>query len=138
MKKIFSTLFVIVFNFLNAQTIAVQVTNFENNNGVCFACLFNKAEGFPDSSKNAIKCIKVKIENKIAQFSFKDIPKGDYAIAVFHDENNNGKLDENFLGIPKEGYGVSNNVLPKMNKPKFEAAKFLFTTNRSININIQY
>ena len=41
---------------------------------------------------------------------FNDIPPGTYAIAVFHDENANGKLDKNFLGIPCEGYGASNNV----------------------------
>jgi uncharacterized protein (DUF2141 family) len=137
MKKICSTLFLMGIHFLNAQTIAVQVNSFENNNGVCFACLFNKAEGFPDSSKNAIKCVKVKIENKIAQFSFKDIPKGDYAISVFHDINNNGKLDENFLGIPKESYGASNNNLPKMSKPKFDVAKFTLTPDKSIIIKLK-
>ena len=52
------------------------------------------------------------------------LPHGEYAIAVFVDLNGNGKMDKNFLGIPKEQYGFSNNVMGKMAAPSFEQAKF--------------
>jgi uncharacterized protein (DUF2141 family) len=55
---------------------------------------------------------------------FEGIPQGTYAVSVFHDENMNGKLDKNFVGAPKEGYGASNNPKKRMGPPKFDEAKF--------------
>ena len=121
-----------------AQTVSVQINELKSDKGICEVCLFSKAEGFPDESKNAVSCIKVKIKDKIASASFKALKPGYYAVVVYHDENNNGELDTNFLGIPKEGIGVSNNVKPKMGKPKFDAAKFALTADKSIIINIKY
>lgn len=58
-----------------------------------------------------------------ARFEFKDLPPGDYAVMVMHDENGNGKLDTNMIGMPVEGYGFSNN--PRvMRKPTFDEARF--------------
>ena len=58
-----------------------------------------------------------------ARFEFKDLPPGDYAVMVMHDENGNGKLDSNMIGMPVEGYGFSNNP-NVMRKPTFEEARF--------------
>lgn len=56
-------------------------------------------------------------------FHFADLPPGTYAVKVMHDENGNGKLDTNFMGMPIEGYGFSND--PKvLRKPTFDEAKF--------------
>ena len=68
-----------------------------------------------------------------------EIPEGEYAIAVFHDENTNGKLDTNFLGIPKEQYGFSNHAKGQMKPPKFEDAKFKLTNeqNKFVTINMK-
>ncbi len=52
---------------------------------------------------------------------------GTYALACFHDENGNGKLDTNWLGIPNEGMVASNHAKGRMGPPKFEDAKFAFT-----------
>jgi uncharacterized protein (DUF2141 family) len=60
----------------------------------------------------------------IAQVTLKNLPRGVYAVSVFHDENMNGRLDKNVLGIPKEGYGASNNPRKSMGPPKFAEAKF--------------
>ena len=54
----------------------------------------------------------------------KHLPVGEYAFAVFHDANSNGKLDKNMLGIPTEDYAFSNNALGKMGPPSFEQARF--------------
>jgi uncharacterized protein (DUF2141 family) len=56
-------------------------------------------------------------------YTFKDLKPGSYAVGVFQDENENGKLDSNFLGIPKEGFGFSNN-LKAMRKATFDEARF--------------
>lgn len=58
------------------------------------------------------------------RYTFTEIPSEDYAIAIFHDSNTNGRLDQNFLGIPKEGYGFSENATALMSTPAFKKAKF--------------
>jgi uncharacterized protein (DUF2141 family) len=57
-------------------------------------------------------------------YVFKNVPPGRYAISGFHDENNNGKMDSNFIGIPKEGFFFSNDVKPGMSAPTFESCAF--------------
>ena len=69
---------------------------------------------------------------------FENIPNGTYAIAVVHDENDNKKMDTNFFGIPKEGYGVSNNKYPKMSEPSFDDAKFSLKEDKEISIKMKY
>lgn len=128
-----------LYSFFSASyTINVRVSGFKSEKGQLYACLYNKADGFPSSSNSAFQCLKSKIIKDGTIISFKDIPEGNYAVAVIHDENLNQKLDENFMGIPKEGYGASNNKLPKMSAPKFEASKFLVDGNKNISINLKY
>ncbi|PWF48546.1 DUF2141 domain-containing protein [Massilia glaciei] len=54
----------------------------------------------------------------------KNLPAGEYAFAVYHDANGNGKMDKNMIGIPTEDYGFSNNAMGKMGPPSYDAAKF--------------
>jgi uncharacterized protein (DUF2141 family) len=68
----------------------------------------------------------VKVENKEAVAVFEDVPHGEYAIKVFHDENGNQKLDTNFVGMPKEKFGFSNNVMGRFGPPSYEQARFRF------------
>ena len=130
-------------NFSIAQTaskgkIAVTINNFRNNKGSVRVALFNKPDGFPDA-KRGFKIIDKKITNRNCMVEFDDLPKGEYAVSVFHDENDNKILDRNFLGIPKEGVGASNNAKGHFGPPKYKDAKFLFNGNmQTININIVY
>lgn len=69
----------------------------------------------------------MKIPAGEARCDFEDIPSGSYALVVLHDENMNGKLDTNWLGIPKEGYGFSNNAKPAaFHAPSFSDASFVY------------
>jgi uncharacterized protein (DUF2141 family) len=56
-----------------------------------------------------------------------EVPYGDYAVAVSHDLNGNGKLDKNLFGYPKEPFGFSNNYKPKLSSPDFSDCKFSYT-----------
>lgn len=51
-----------------------------------------------------------------------DLPAGDYGVVAIHDENKNHKLDRNFLGIPKEGFGFANNPHIGLSAPAYQAA----------------
>jgi uncharacterized protein (DUF2141 family) len=70
---------------------------------------------------------------------FAGIAPGTYAVSVFHDENANGKLDTNFMGIPREGVRASNNAKGHLGPPKFNAAAFRFAGGRlDLKITINY
>lgn len=81
----------------------------------------------------------LKIQEAQARCDFQDIPPGTYAIAVIHDENMNGKLDSSWLGIPKEGYGFSNNAKGVVGAPLFSAASFPYDgQNVDLTISLHY
>lgn len=71
-----------------------------------------------------------------ATFVFKDLAPGTYAVMISHDENGNGKLDSNFMGMPTEGYGFSNN--PKvMRKPTWEEARFELAADKAVDVTLR-
>ena len=118
--------------------IVIRISGLRNNNGIIRALLFNTSDGFPANHKNSFALKNVRTENDSVLFVFSDIPYENYAVSVLHDENENGKLDTNWIGLPKEGVGVSNNVKSKFGPPKFEDAKFKLnskTINLTITIN---
>ena len=113
--------------------VVVNISNFKNNNGQVLVAIFNTKDSFLNKG---FKSAKVKIENNACSVTFKNLPKGTYAISMFHDENNNNKLDTNFMGIPKETYGCSNNAKGFFGPPKWEDAKFEIS-NQAIIQNIK-
>ena len=76
--------------------------------------------------RSATHVMVIKVRQTQARCDFADIPPGRYALAVIHDENMNGKLDTNRLGIPTEGYGFSNDVKGLLGPPSFAAASFAY------------
>jgi uncharacterized protein (DUF2141 family) len=119
--------------------IEVQVTGLKNDKGQIMLALHNNADTFPTKPKQAIQTLTAKITNQQAKVTFENVSPGIYAIAVFHDENNNNKLDSNFIGIPTEGVGTSNDAKGHFGPPRFSDAKFTMThQSHSIKIAIQY
>ena len=119
--------------------IHVDVVGLHNNNGQVFCALYASAEGFPKDSRKATRRNTSSISDKIASCEFLGIEPGTYALSVFHDENSNGKLDTNFMGIPREGVGASNDARGHMGPPKFDAAQFQFSGGRfNLKITINY
>jgi len=81
----------------------------------------------------------IKIRDAQARCDFEDIPLGAYALAVVHDENMNGKLDTNWLGIPTEGYGFSNEAKALLGAPSFSATRFPYDgENLDLTISLHY
>jgi uncharacterized protein (DUF2141 family) len=122
-------------------TLTVRVTGARNNKGRIALALFRSEAGFPGDSSKAIQLEQTEInsETHSAQFVLRAVPYGVYAVSVFHDENANGKLDKNFVGAPKEGYGASNNPRKRMGPPPFDEAKFsLSQPEQSIEIKLIY
>ena len=110
----------------------------KNDKGECLLVLYNHVEGSPATSIGAIY-MNSEIKNGKASYTIKDILSGTHAITILHDENGNKKMDTNFLGIPKEGYVVSNNVRRSLiGPPKYEEAKFSHSGNSSLKIKMAY
>jgi uncharacterized protein (DUF2141 family) len=102
-------------------TLQVHVTGFRDNNGTAGGVVFSSASGWPDNRAKAIVQGGFPIADHQAVQSFQ-VPPGQYAVVVIHDENSNMKLDRNFLGIPKEGFGFSNNPRVILSAPSFQSA----------------
>jgi uncharacterized protein (DUF2141 family) len=124
----------------SSVTLTVHIVNARNANGMVRVALFHSAEGFPGDASKALRTQPAKIDPQTlsAKAVFSGIPQGTYAVMVFHDENNNGKLDKNMLGIPKEGYGASNSAAKKMHAPAFDEAKFSLTSDQSVEVKLIY
>ena len=118
-----------------AGDIRVHITKINHPLGDVYVGLFKQAKGFLHIDR-AYKKIKRKAKQSL-YCRFRNIPKGTYAIAIFHDANSNGILDTNFIGIPKEQTGTSNNVISHFGPPSFEKAKFKHTTKTKLSIGLR-
>ncbi len=120
--------------------IHVEILNIRNSTGTVACALFESPDGFPaDYLRTATNVMVIKIRKDQARCDFEDIPPGTYAMAVIHDENMNGKLDTNWLGIPTEGYGFSNDAKGVMGAPPFSAASFAYNgQNLELTMSLHY
>ena len=119
--------------------IHVEVLNIKNSTGAVACALFESAEGFPTEFLGfATNIMMIRVRAEKARCDFEDIPPGTYALAVIHDENKDGKLATNWLGVPTEGYGFSNDAKGVLRAPSFDAASFSYdgqTLNLTITLN---
>ena len=118
-------------------TIKVDVDKIKNATGMMACALFNVADGFPDVQAKSFQYVYVSINSGLANCEFKEVAAGTYAVSVFHDENDNKKLDQNFVGVPLEGYGVSNNIRHMMSAPGFKESSFQLNGEVDKNIKIR-
>lgn len=102
-------------------TLAIHITGFRDNTGAAGGLVFASPKGWPEDIADSIVHGGVPIDGRQAQLTFQ-VPPGRYAVAVLDDENSNMKLDRNFLGIPIEGFGFSNNPRVYFSAPSFRTA----------------
>ncbi len=120
--------------------IHVKILDIRNSAGAVACALFESAAGFPTEYLLAATNIMIiKVRDRQARCDFEDIPHGRYALAVVHDENMNGKLDVQWLGIPTEGYGFSNDAKSLLGAPTFSDASFPYDgRNLDLTIRLNY
>ena len=118
----------------------MKILNIRNSTGTVACALFESADGFPtEFLRSATNVMVIKIRKTQARCDFEDIPPGTYAIAVIHDENMNGQLDTNWLGIPNEGYGFANDAKSLLGVPSFSAASFQYDgRNLELTVSLHY
>jgi uncharacterized protein (DUF2141 family) len=105
-------------------TLRLHVDGLRNSTGVVGSVIFKSADGWPEDTKKCYRHGPTPIPSgqRQATVVWEHVPPGDYGVAVIHDENRNARLDRNFIGIPKEGFGFANNPHVGLSAPPFQAA----------------
>lgn len=115
-------------------TLTVEFNITKYNKGSMFFALYDSEKNY---MKSAIRNAKAKVIDKKAIVVIENLPQGSYGFSFFHDVNDNGKLNKNFLGIPKEPYGFSNNEKGAFGPPDFEDIKVEVNEDTTISIKIK-
>ena len=123
-----------LFSTENPQLI-IKISNIEKIKGEIKIGVFNSDASFLKDGA-ALKNYSVKVEKNTAILTIKNLPKGEYAVSMYHDENSDNECNKNLIGIPKEAYGFSNNIKPKMSAPKYKDCKFNFLENKTLHIKM--
>jgi uncharacterized protein (DUF2141 family) len=115
----------------------VMINGFDNNEGVAKIALSNTQEDY-EAHDQAFRGEETIINEKSAVLTFEKIPFGEYAIKIYHDEDNDNELNSNFLGMPTEEYGFSNNARGSFGPASWDDAKFLFNTPKdTVKIKVE-
>jgi len=135
MKTISTFILLLSIILAKAQTGTIDITVYgiQSTQGNIVAYLFN-ADTYADE-EDALHTIVSPVKEG-TNLQFENIPAGTYAIILCHDENSNKEMDSNWLGVPKEYVGLSNNVFGSMGWPKFNEASFKVNENKTVSLSI--
>ena len=127
-KNLLSILLFIAVCRLHAQhQLTIQIQNIETPKGTLFLGLFDSPRDYDNNQSKTGFFTQTIVNGATASITYQDLPVGLYAIKAYHDVNNNKMLDKNFIGLPREQYGFSNNVMGAFGPPSFEQSQFEIT-----------
>jgi uncharacterized protein (DUF2141 family) len=120
-------------------TIEVVIEGVAHREGVMRLALFDSPDGFPDEMRSVYHRLESPIEADTVTFTIHGVPRGRYAVSVYHDENGDGVMETDFLGRPSEGYGISNDADSTFGPPSFDDASFRTNSDPCvIRISLNY
>ena len=126
-------------NRSESNRLTIAVSGFKNAKGQAGIAVFRSADGFPSDNRKAAAGRAFPIKQGKVRWTIPELKPGRYAILVLHDENSNGKMDTNLLGIPTEGYGVSRDARRPFGPPLFEAAAIVVKgAEQAVVIRVKY
>ena len=123
--------------FSQNYDLTITIPNVKGTDGEIVIGLYNNKESFPLDDKQ-YKMFTIDGDLFQGEYTIKNLPGGEYAVALYHDKNSDKICNTNFLGFPKEGYGFSRNFRPKLSAPKFEDCNFELKENLAITIKLIY
>lgn len=130
-------LFCLLFSPLEPE-LKVEFTNLRAAKGNLYVAVYDRADVFLNTKNVRIQKIVPISQIGSLKISLGNLPPGNYALSCFHDLNGNGQLDTNWMGIPTEPYGFSNNARPKFRAPKWAEAAFeLNQFGRTISVRLE-
>jgi uncharacterized protein (DUF2141 family) len=109
-----------------AADLSLRMSGLKSAAGNIAVAVFAAPDGFPREETKAVRAVRLPIDasSRTAHTVIRNLPAGNYAVAVYHDDNESGRLETNFFGIPQKGYGFSKNARPRMRAPTFDEARF--------------
>ena len=123
-------------NDKSQHQLTLLIKGYEQQQGVTYLSLYDNAENFDSMNGKSIANVQHQIQGDTLSISFNRLSKGEYAISLYHDANNNRKLDRNLLGIPSEQYGFSNDAVA-FGPAKFDKASFKLDGDKTVVINLR-
>lgn len=136
-RLVLSVFFILLSNGVFSQPgLTVVIHDIPNNKGNIMLALYNNPDGFMDKDKTYLNRI-VPATKGVIRFDITGILQGNYAVAIYHDSNANGKLDKNMFGIPTEYYGFSNDARGKFGPPSFKDCEISITGYKEIQIHLR-
>lgn len=128
-------------NTAQKVTLTVSISGVRNDKGQVLIWVWNGPDGFPKKGDKSYKVAAIDAKKAVdgtVTTTF-ELSPGNFAVTTLHDENKNGEMDTNAFGIPKEGYGASNNVVTHLHAPSFEQAKFQVpASGQKISVSMRY
>ena len=120
-----------------AQQLKIEVNGIEDIKGNLRIGIFNSQTDFPEDEAASFNQ-DIPVRGKRQTVVFSDLPKGYYAVAVYHDENRDQELSTNFFGMPTEDYGFSNNARATFSAPDYSDCKFYFDgIDKTVSIDLE-
>jgi uncharacterized protein (DUF2141 family) len=120
-------------------SLVVQIHGCRSADGHVRVYVFDRARGFPAHQSSALRASIGEIQHGRSEVRFEGLPLGVYAVAIHHDENDDGRMNRTVFRMPREGYGVSNNVVHRMRAPHFDEARFALDSGvHVVNIKVHY
>ena len=122
-----------------AADLTLSIDGARSTEGVVAICLWSDGKDFPDCGKSRTAVRRSVAAGALGRpIVFKNLKPGTFAISALHDENGNGRLDTNLIGIPKEGIAVSNDAHPKFSAPRFTETSFALKGDAARKITLVY
>ncbi len=117
--------------------LVVTIPNIEEYKGEIVIGIFDKSDSFLEENAQ-YRELRFPIQSNMSAFVIEDVRLRNCALAIYHDLNSDGECNLNILGIPKEGYGFSNNVRPRFCAPSYEACRVNLQQRTNITVNLIY
>jgi uncharacterized protein (DUF2141 family) len=118
-------------------TIQVEMTGFRSDKGTVLVALYTSAQGFPDQPGKAVARREVKIRGGKSRVLIRGLAPRVYAVSILHDEDGDKKMKSGALGMPREGYGASNDARGKFGPPRFDDAKVTLRPGQTLRTPIK-
>jgi uncharacterized protein (DUF2141 family) len=121
----------------SGHDLTLVVDGVRNTRGVVGVLVFNSPAGWPEHVASAVSSVAVPAQAPVTILTIHDLPEGEYAVVVLHDENSNMRLDRDWFGRPKEQWGMSNNPYVYLSAPSFDSARFAFFGNEELHVRLR-
>jgi uncharacterized protein (DUF2141 family) len=119
-----------------ARDVGVLVSGIADESGELICRLYGGEKGFPQNEGDIVQTVRYPVSSSLMTCTFPGVAPGRYAVSVMHDANGNGEFDKNFMGFPKEPWGVSNNVRPDSRSPRFGEASIHISEDKLASFEV--